>query len=88
MCRGNVHQQTGDHERDVQHGPRCPVLRVRTDVAAAGIPGDHGEREPLQGTLMMPTEFVGQNGVKITQNTKIAVTGCPKAKKATRRGRP
>jgi hypothetical protein len=31
----------------------------------------------------MPTEFVGQNGVKITQNTKIAVTGCPKAKKAT-----
>ena len=30
----------------------------------------------------MPTEFVGQNGVKITQNTKIAVTGCPKAKKA------
>ncbi len=33
-----------------------------------------------KGTLIMPTEFVGQNGVKITQNTKIAVTGCPKAK--------
>ncbi len=32
--------------------------------------------------LTMPTEFVAQNGVKITQNTKIAVTGCPKAKKA------
>jgi hypothetical protein len=28
----------------------------------------------------MPTEFVGQNGVKITQNTKIAVAGCPKGK--------
>ena len=36
-----------------------------------------------KGTLIMPTEFVGQNGVKITQNTKIAVTGCPKAKKAS-----
>ncbi len=36
-----------------------------------------------KGTLIMPTEFVGQNGVKITQNTKIAVTGCPKAKKVT-----
>jgi hypothetical protein len=36
-----------------------------------------------KGTLIMPTEFVGQNGVKITQNTKIAVTGCPKVKKAT-----
>ena len=36
-----------------------------------------------KGTLIMPTEFVGQNGVKITQNTKIAVTGCPKTKKVT-----
>jgi hypothetical protein len=36
-----------------------------------------------KGTLIMPTEFLGQNGVKITQNTKIAVTGCPKAKKVT-----
>jgi hypothetical protein len=34
-----------------------------------------------KGTLIMPTEFQGQNGVKITQNTKIAVTGCPKVKK-------
>jgi len=33
--------------------------------------------------LTMPTELVGQNGAEITQNTKIAVTGCPKAKKTT-----
>ena len=36
-----------------------------------------------KGSLIMPTEFQGQNGVKITQNTKIAVTGCPKVKKVT-----
>jgi hypothetical protein len=40
-----------------------------------------------KGTLIMPTEFQGQNGVKIAQNTKIAVMGCPparpKAKKVT-----
>ncbi len=35
-----------------------------------------------KGTLIMPTEFVAQNGTKITQNTKIAVTGCPKTRKA------
>ncbi len=29
----------------------------------------------------MPTEFLAQNGDAIHQNTKIAVTGCPKAKK-------
>jgi hypothetical protein len=30
--------------------------------------------------LTMPTELVGQNGAEIKQNTKIAVTGCPKAR--------
>jgi hypothetical protein len=32
-----------------------------------------------KGTLLMPTELVGQNGLVISQNTKITVTGCPKA---------
>jgi hypothetical protein len=32
--------------------------------------------------LVMPTEFVAQNGDVIRQNTKIATTGCPKVKKA------
>jgi hypothetical protein len=32
--------------------------------------------------LTMPTEFVAQNGARIKQSTKIAVTGCPKTKKA------
>jgi hypothetical protein len=30
--------------------------------------------------LTMPTELVGQNGAEITQNTRIAVTGCPKVR--------
>jgi hypothetical protein len=32
--------------------------------------------------LAMPTAFTAQNGAVIKQNTKIAVTGCPRAKKA------
>jgi hypothetical protein len=31
--------------------------------------------------LVMPTTLTGQNGAQIKQNTRIAVTGCPKAKK-------
>jgi hypothetical protein len=31
-------------------------------------------------SLTMPTTIVAQNGAQIKQNTKIAVTGCPKAK--------
>ena len=35
--------------------------------------------------LKMPTEFLAQNGAVIHESTKIAVTGCPKAKKATKK---
>jgi hypothetical protein len=35
--------------------------------------------------LVMPTKFVAQNGAVINQNTRIAVTGCPKAKKVKKR---
>jgi hypothetical protein len=35
--------------------------------------------------LVMPTAFVAQNGAEIHESTKIAVTGCPKAKKATKK---
>jgi len=34
--------------------------------------------------LLMPTTITGQNGAVIKQTTKIAVTGCPKVKKASR----
>jgi hypothetical protein len=37
--------------------------------------------------LTMPTTFVAQNGAEIKENTKLAVTGCGKAKKVKRRGR-
>jgi hypothetical protein len=32
-------------------------------------------------TLLMPTIILGQNGVRIKQNTKVTVSGCPKPKK-------
>ncbi len=41
------------------------------------------------GSLAMPTQFIAQDGARLEQDTKIAVTGCPKtkskkAKKASR----
>jgi hypothetical protein len=36
-----------------------------------------------KGSLIMPTEMVGQNGMVLDQSTKISVTGCPKVKKAS-----
>jgi hypothetical protein len=36
-----------------------------------------------KGSLVMPTEMVGQNGMVLDQSTKISVSGCPKAKNAS-----
>jgi hypothetical protein len=36
--------------------------------------------------LKMPTAFTAQNGATIHRTTKIAVTGCPKARKAKKKG--
>ena len=33
-------------------------------------------------SLVMPTEFVGQNGAVIHQSTPVSVTSCPKTKAA------
>ena len=38
-------------------------------------------------SLVMPTTLTGQNGAEVKQSTKIAVTGCPKAKKKAKQRR-
>jgi hypothetical protein len=43
---------------------------------------------PCKSKLSMPTEFVAQNGAVLDQSTKIAVTGCPKSKKASHKKKP
>jgi hypothetical protein len=47
---------------------------------AANLPGK-AKGSMCGQTLTMPTTLVGQNGAVVKQTTKIAVTGCPKAKK-------
>ncbi len=37
--------------------------------------------------LLMPTDYVAQNGVTLHRNTVISAAGCPKAKKAKRAGK-
>ncbi|HEY2141693.1 MAG TPA: hypothetical protein VGG98_06505 [Solirubrobacteraceae bacterium] len=39
----------------------------------------------VAASLSMPTTLVGQNGAQVVQSTKIAVTGCPKVKKASKK---
>jgi hypothetical protein len=38
-------------------------------------------------SLSMPTTIVGQNGARVTQTTKVAITGCPKKRKVAKKPR-
>ncbi len=50
---------------------------------AANLPGK-AKGSMCGQNLTMPTTITGQNGAVIKQTTKVAVTGCPKAKKKTK----
>jgi hypothetical protein len=54
-----------------RHGRVVHVLRAVKQQAAT--------------TLAMPTTITGQNGAVVTQTTKVAVTGCPKAMKLVKK---
>jgi len=52
----------------------------RTSALAA-----NGNLCKTRGKLVMPTEFVAQNGAVLKQNTKISVSGCPKLTKVKKK---
>jgi hypothetical protein len=65
-------------ELKLPEGPHSALAAV----LPAKAKGTRGGINNLCGTnLVMPTTLTGQNGAQVKQATKIAVTGCPKAKK-------
>jgi hypothetical protein len=59
-------------ELSLPEGPHSALAAVVPAKAKGSLCGQ---------SLTMPTTMTGQNGAVVQQNTKIAVTGCPKAKK-------
>ncbi len=62
--------------------PDVPFSNFELTLPQREYPALTANGNLCKGTLLMPTEMVGQNGLVINQKTKIAVTGCPKSKKA------
>ena len=86
--RHHVHQQSRDHEHDIQDGPRRSRWDLRTDAPRGPLLGAcHATATSARASLAMPTEFIAQNGAEIHEITRIAVTGCPKAKNSGKRKR-
>ena len=67
--------------------PDVPFSNFELTLPEREYPALTANGNLCKGTLIMPTEFVAQNGAKITQSTKIAVTGCPKSRKAHKKHR-
>ncbi len=59
-------------ELNLPEGPHSALAATLPESAKGDLCGT---------ALAMPTTIIGQNGAQIKQSTKIAVSGCPKAKK-------
>lgn len=53
-------------------------------IVTANIPA-HASNGICGQKLTMPTTIIGQNGARVTQQTKIAIDGCPKTKRVKKR---
>jgi hypothetical protein len=79
----------GEYSALAANGNLCATTTTKT-VAKRVTVRVHGHRrtvtrkveQALANPLMMPNEFVAQDGAVIRQSTPITVTGCPKAHKA------
>ncbi len=58
--------------------PDVPFSNFELTLPEREYPALSANGNLCKGTLLMPTEMVAQNGLVVKQNTKIAVTGCPK----------
>jgi hypothetical protein len=65
--------------------PDVPFSDFELELPQREYPALTANGNLCKGTLIMPTEMAGQNGLVINQSTKISVTGCPKSKKAAHR---
>ncbi len=70
--------------------PDVPVGTFELTLPQGPYSALTANRDLCKTKLAMPTEFLGQNGALVKTNTKIATTGCTKARKAAhkKRARP
>jgi hypothetical protein len=87
---GNVNIKKGITKSDFATVPDAPISSFELSLpegphsALAAVVPAKAKGNLCGISLTMPTVITGQNGAQIKQSTKIAVTGCPKAKRKAR----
>ena len=78
-----INEKTDVTSSTLRTVPDVPVNSFELYLPEGGNSALHanGNLCQSQKKLIMPTEFVAQNGAVLKQNTKIEVTGCPKTTK-------
>ena len=87
---GNTNIKKGIASSTFNSVPDAPISTFETvfpegphSVLATNIPAK-AKGSMCAQKLTMPTVITGQNGAVVKQTTKIAITGCPKAKKVSK----
>jgi hypothetical protein len=79
-----INEKTGVTSSTFKTVPDAPVGSFELTLPKGRYSALAANANLCKAKLAMPTEFLAQNGAEIHQSTKIAVTGCPKAKKSSR----
>jgi hypothetical protein len=88
---GNIDIAKGVTSSTFASVPDAPIasfelkLPLSTHSALASNLSAGAQGDMCGAKLVMPTTLIAQNGLQIKQNTKIAVTGCPKVKKKAKK---
>jgi hypothetical protein len=76
-----INEKTGITSSTFKTVPDVPVGTFELSLPEGPYSALAANGSLCKKSLAMPTEFIGQNGAEIHTSTKIAVTGCGKAKK-------
>ncbi len=79
-----INEKTGVTSSTFKTVPDAPVGSFELTLPEGRYSALAANANLCKAKLTMPTEFLAQNGAEIHQSIKIAVTGCPKAKKSSK----
>ncbi len=83
-ARVNVHQRKDrDHEQHFRDVPDVPITSFELMLPEGPFSALAANGNLCKKAMVMPTEFIAQNGAELHQSTKIQVTGCPKTKRVS-----